>query len=213
MRDFNKKVNSICKQYLDAKTRPAWYEITAVNCLMQEVCFLDSFANEDVCALKSLREKYGAQEFVKHLEEVFDDPSVIRDLTGGLEIVGIDLDVPCYKYKFGLHELTSSGKLYQSVVELVLSDDSYLELLRAIVSDAHMNMNSLKYANRALFDRLSYQLDSTKVDDSCFSCKYPYIVTFDEANNDVEQILKQHPDLAPDPKCYLQYPFSLLPRE
>lgn len=49
--------------------------------------------------LISLCEKFGAEDFFRHLNEVFDYDGYIHDLSDGDEITAIDLDTPYYTYE------------------------------------------------------------------------------------------------------------------
>ncbi|MCM1429786.1 MAG: hypothetical protein NC097_08350 [Clostridium sp.] len=149
---------------------------------------------EDVARLRSLLGKYAKDEVHKHLDEIFDEDT-IYDFTCGDEITGIDLDNPKKLYRFGLHSLLKDGTLHRCEYKFSLGDEEYKKLLELMLEDQSLNFNSLEYADNQLYRSIKRHIDGTRGDDACFyENSSPFLVTFDEAQEDVEKILAEHPD-------------------
>ena len=82
---------AMAQDFLTTKQRGCFYRFTALDDNYDsEYCCDNELSADDVARLRVLKDKYG-NAFVGHLDEVFSDPDVIYDFTGGDEILAIDL--------------------------------------------------------------------------------------------------------------------------
>ncbi len=181
--------------YFNSKPRKPYYEIVALNeDNLSEVIYLEDFSDEEYQALMSLRERYGMDNYIQHLDEVFTDPDELHDLSCGQEIVRVNLDNPCYQYEFGRHELVNN-QLSRNTALVVMFDDNYISLLALMLSDPKMNMNKLQFADSFLYNTIYSQIIHMGCDDGFYMGDYPFLVTMDEVLKDAEAIRAQHPEL------------------
>lgn len=196
------KYAKLAKEFFATKSRKAYFAISAFSKdHLEEYDFYQEFSDKELQVLRTLRDKYGKDEFVKHLDEFIVDDCEYSDLAGEDEILNIDLDFKFYKYEFGRHEL-QGDKLtrYSALVEM--SDQSYISLLALCLEDQSMNINKLKYADETLYSMIMRGVDAYYFDDDhAYYAMHPYLVTMDELFADVEQILSNHPELRQDNSC------------
>lgn len=191
----NSRYTKLANDFLAKKKRKNYYEIIALNNdNLMELRFLQDFNDDDIKALRELREKYGKDDFVEHLDEVFTDPDEIYDFTCGYEILNINLDKPFHQYRFARHELIGDS-LQKSETLVELTDEWYVRLLSYCISDVEMNMNKLRYADKALHSILIKEVDNYLCDDGFFMGCNPYLITMDETKEDANQILAENPEL------------------
>lgn len=191
----NSKYTKLAKKFLAGKTRKNYYEIIALNeDNLVELRFLQDFNEEEIKTLRVLREKYGKDDFVKHLDEVFTDPDVIHDFTCGFKILNINLDKPYHQYSFARHELRGDS-FHRSEALVELSDEGYIRLLAYCIEDKDMNVNKLRYADKALYGIIIREVDNYLCDDGFFMGCNPYLITMDEIKEDAGQILAENPEL------------------
>ena len=90
---------TLAHNYLATKERTPHYEIRSISdaCPADGWCNLVSFSDEDMAKLLTLREKYGKEELFNHLDEIFDEDTIL-DLFYGSEIISLDLDYAHFKY-------------------------------------------------------------------------------------------------------------------
>ena len=75
-------LGQLAEEYFATKVRLLNYELTALDeDTLSEVCFYETFSEEEIQLLLSLRERYGQDEFVKHLDEIFTAPDELYDLS------------------------------------------------------------------------------------------------------------------------------------
>ena len=184
---------AMAKEFVPTKKRDCYYEFKFYNDDFGEEWFtLNLLTDEEVADIRALKGKYG-EEFVKHLDEVFDDPDIIHDFTGGCEILDIDLDNIYHKYAFSVHELKPNMNVVSHPEKVTLSDEEYAELMAWHIFDKNFSINLLRYRNRKLFDTVANGADSHFIlDGECFIAEAPYVTTLDEAKSDAETIIKQH---------------------
>ncbi len=193
---FNKSIYmQMATAYFNQKQRKPSYEVVALkeDCLA-EVIYLESFSDEEYQSLLSLRAKYGDDDYIKHLEEVFTDPDELYDLSCGQEIVSLNLDNPCYQYEFGRHELVGD-RLVKTTVHVVMFDEHYIMALALVLSDPKMNMNKLQFADEFLYRSIYSQVIHMSCDDGFYMGNHPFLITMDELERDAEAIRAQHPEL------------------
>lgn len=185
----------LAKKCLAGKNRKNYYEIMALDeDKLQQLRFLQEFNDEEVRSLKQLREKYGREEFFRHLDEVFQDPDEVHDLTCGREILDISLDKPYHQYTFCRHELSGDSLVrFKTLVEL--NDETYIRLLSYCIEDKDMTINKLRYADKAIYNTIVREVDSYLSDDGFYIGDKPYLITMDEIKSDAEMIIQENPDL------------------
>lgn len=183
----------MAKEFLATKERCNYYDFSTFDWEHHaEVIYCNPLTDEDVAALRALKEKYG-NEFVKHLVEVFKDPDLIHDMAGGEDIIDIDLVTIHHMYTFMIHELRPNGTLYDLSCLVKLKDEEYAELLAWHLYDDHFTINVLRREDSILYDTIMRQIDHRYYDeDGCYCIDYPYVPTLDEALTDTETILSQH---------------------
>lgn len=191
----NNEIEKVAKEFLANKNRKACYDVKAYNeSFCDEDCFVQEFDEDELTALKSLREKYGKDDFCKHLEEVFTDEDELYDLSCGEEIIDIDLDRPNYQYRFSRYDLVN-GVLQRTEMKLVLNDNHYLSLLKLCIEDKGMNMNKLRFADKSLYDLISHYIYWALCDeDRFYSMDWPFLIVMDEIMEDADKIAKEHPE-------------------
>lgn len=188
----------LAKKFLAGKPRKNYYEVLATDENCQTWRFLQELGSDTVKELRALREKYGNEGFVGHLDEVFTNIDEVHDLSGGCEIVDINLDKPLYQYYFARHEMEDDGSLHRAVSLVELSDEEYIRLVAYCLQDKGMNINKLRYADKALHATIVKEVDYYLCDDDFYIGARPYLITMDEIKEDVASILAQHPELSQD---------------
>ena len=97
---------TMAKNYLSSKKRTPHFEIRYINdcCPMDGWSTLEPFSEEEIESLVKLREKYGNDDFVHHLEEVVEEDT-LHDIALS-EVIYIDLETHYYMYNFKYHQIT-----------------------------------------------------------------------------------------------------------
>ena len=183
----------LAQDFLTTKQRNSFYRFTALDDNFdREYCCYNELSADDVARLRVLKDKYG-DAFVRHLDEVFSDPDIIHDFTGGGEILAIDLDHVHYYYSVSLHELQPDGTVYTIHTSVAFSDDEYARLIAWHLYDEHIVINTLRYRDRKLYDSVldGADLYHTDIDVDCLFVSNPYLITLDEARADADLIVRQ----------------------
>lgn len=185
---------TLATEFLTTKQRSNFYRFTALddNFDREYYCY-NELSADDVARLRALKDRYG-DSFVRHLDEVFSDPDVIHDFTGGGEILAIDLDHVHYHYGLALHELQADGTVHTIHTRVAFSDDEYARLLAWHLYDEHLVINTLRYRDRKLYDSVLDGADCyhTDIDGDCLFISNPYLITLDEARADADLIVHLH---------------------
>ena len=184
---------SLAQDFLSTKQRSCFYQFTALNDVFdREYCCYSELSSDDVARLRALKDRYG-DSFVSHLDEVFSDPDLIHDFTGGDQLLAIDLDHVYYYYGVSLHELQPDGSVHSVSTSVAISDDEYARLVAWHILDEHLTINTLRYRDRELFDTVLNGADLYHYDIDCdtFVVSNPYLVTLDEAHTDADLIVRQ----------------------
>ena len=184
---------ALANEFLATKQRSNFYQFTALNDNNIEYCCYNELSADDVDRLRALKAKYG-DDFVSHLDEVFSDPDLVHDFTGGGEILAIDLDNVYYHYSLSLHELQADGTIHTVHTRVAFSDDDYVRLIAWHLYDEHLVINTLRYRDRKLYDTVldGADLYHTDTDGNCLFVDSPYIITLDEPKADADLIVQQH---------------------
>jgi hypothetical protein len=183
----------LANEFLATKERENYYDFEAID---EEVSWYVHFANtltdEEVTRLRTAKEKYG-EEFLEHLDEVYDDLDVVDDYTGGCEIVDIDLDHVTHRYAFKIHELTPDGTVVTYDEDVELGDDEYAKLLAWHLLDEHLTINTLRHRDNDLYLAVMRGIDDHYYQkEGYYWVDNPYVATLDEAKADADAIVRQH---------------------
>lgn len=195
MTTINPVLITLAQNYLATKERTPHYEIRSISdcCEAGGWCNLQSFSEEEMIQLLALREKYGKDEFFNHLEEIFDEDT-LHDMIYGSEIISFDLDNEYYMYSFAYHQITDKG-VTSGKVKLHLEDETYARLLALHLENKDLTINSLRYADRELYELLTRGIDFHFCYDGDYLVCDPYTVTMDELKADAQKIREQHPEV------------------
>jgi hypothetical protein len=197
----------LAKERFAKKTRKKCTEVMALNVEEnEEDRFLLELSDEQLLALKALHEKYGAHEYVHHLDEVFEDMEALKEQTCDEPIVSINLEQSFYRYRFCRHELDEMGRTVTCETLVEMTDEEYCDLLSLCLMDKMMNMNKLRYACHELYQKLMQRIDWTLCDEGNYIGSRPFLVTMDEAKEDVWEIYKVNPYMM-NGSPNLGYPF------
>ena len=190
------------RDFFATKKRTEFYDVYANDEDCGEAVYENKFSDEELKALRALEEKYDSMEWVKHLDEVFTDPDELHDLSCGEEVLGIDLDLPHYKYRFVCHQLDKDS-LRKCEAYVELDDEAYIRLLTLCLKNPSLNMNSMKYADKKLYEQIMLGVDMRFVNEFGFyEADLPFLITMDEVMEDVKQILSVHPELKRETYSY-----------
>ena len=184
---------AMAQDFLTTKQRTSFYQFTALddNFDREYSCY-NELSADDVARLRALKDHYG-DTFVHHLDEVFSDPDIIHDFTGGGQILAIDLDHVHYYYSVSLHELQPDGTVHTVNTSVAFSDDEYARLIAWHLYDEHLVINTLRYRDRKLYDSVldGADLYHTDIDVDGLFVSNPYLITLDEARADADLIVRQ----------------------
>ena len=183
---------AMAQDFLTTKERDCFYLFTALddNFDREYYCY-NELSADDVARLRALKDHYG-DAFVRHLDEVFSDPDIIHDFTGGREILAIDLNHLHYHYDLSLHELQPDGTVHTIHTSVAFSDDEYARLIAWHLYDEHLVINTLRYRDRKLYDSVLDGADLYHIDGDCLFVSNPYLITLDEARADADLIVRHH---------------------
>lgn len=185
---------TLATEFLTTKERSNFYQFTALddNYGTEYLCY-NELSADDVARLRALKDHYG-DDFVSHLNEIFSDPDLLHDFTGGGEILAIDLDNVHYHYGVSLHELQADGTVHTIHTRVAFSDDEYARLVAWHLYDEHLTVNTLRYRDRKLYDSVldGADLYHTDIDGDCLFVSNPYLITLDEARADADLIVRHH---------------------
>lgn len=182
----------LATEFLAKKERKNYYEFKVVQEPFADYVFpLNELSDEDVKHLRELKEKY-QEAFVKHLSEALDEDT-IDDLDCGDELVDIDLDNVQHQYRFKVHHLKQDGTVRSYDRLVTLTDEEYARLLAWHVFDNHLIINTLRYRDCNLYNRILREVDLYYWEDHIAIMQDdPYLVTMDEAKADAEMIMKEN---------------------
>ena len=191
MNEELEKYQEMAKSYLAKKERINYYETEGFDDTHCESAYmLTELTDDEVRQIRALKERYGKEDFVKHLNEVFDDEDVIYDLFYG-DPVDIDLDHIYHKYRFSVHEVCGEDKIKTQKLLIQMSDEVYSKLLAWYLFDEHLVINTLLYHDEELFKLISRKVIHLLSDEGCFMSDTPYTITMDEAKEDSKLIAEE----------------------
>ena len=73
-------------------------------------------------------------------------------------------------------------------------DETYVRLLAHHLENKDLTINSLRYADKDLFDIVTRGVDCNFCYDDIYEVSDPYTITMDEARADAQKIREQNPD-------------------
>ena len=185
----------LATDYVSTKQRKRFYEVVALTeDNLEEVIYLQPFSEDECKAIRSLKDNYGEDHYIDHLDEVFIDPEDLYELSYGQDIVHIDIDNPSYKYKFALHEF-DNNKYTRRSLDVIMDDEQYIKALSLFLSDSEMNFNKLQFACSFLYDIIYSQIVHTLCDERFYFSSYPFLITMDEIRKDAMNIRAMNPEL------------------
>ena len=141
-----------------------------------------------------MKEKY-PDNYVLHLNEIFDDPDDICNFSEGQELVSIDTDYVMHKYAVTIYIVQLPNKQLQSFSdEIILTDVEYTRLLAWHLLYKNITMNSLYYYDRNLFSAITRNIDNYfyQLEGYMMVANNPYCASLDEAIADAEAIINLH---------------------
>ena len=182
----------LAKEFLAKKERKNYYEFKVIQEPFAEyVTTQNELSDEDVQRLRELKEKYH-EAFVAHLSEALDEDT-IDCLDCGDELVDIDLDNVQHQYHFKVHHLYQDGTVHSYDRMVTLTDEEYARLLAWHVLDNRLIINTLRYRDSNLYNRILREVDLYYWEDGmAMMVGEPYLVTMDEAKADAELIMKEN---------------------
>ena len=121
------------------------------------------------------------------------DEDTIHDMVYGSEIISFDLDTEYYMYSFVYHQIKPQGVVTGNV-KINLMDETYVRLLAHHLENKDLTINSLRYADKDLFDIVTRGVDCNFCYDDIYEVSDPYTITMDEARADAQKIREQNPD-------------------
>lgn len=192
MNEEFEKYLEMAKAYLAKKERKNYYETESFGEPYPDSVYVyTALTDDEVKQIRTIKERYGKEEFVKHLNEVFDDEDVISDMFYG-DPIDINLDQVYHMYRFAVHQVCSDGKVISYNVLIQLSDEDYSKLLAWYLYDEHLIINTLQYRDEELFKLISHKVIYHISDDGFLMHTSPYAITMDEAEEDSKLIAQEN---------------------
>ena len=91
------------------------------------------------------------------------------------------------------HQITPQGVVTGNV-KINLMDETYVRLLAHHLENKDLTINSLRYADKDLFDIVTRGVDVCFCYDGIYEVCEPYTVTMDEIRADAQNIREQNPN-------------------
>ena len=182
----------LANEFLVTKERKNFYEFECIDEMFDKsVCYANELSDDEVSKIKQLKEKY-PENYVLHLNEIFDDPDDICNFSEGQELVSIDTDYVMHKYAVTIYIVQLPNKQLQSFSdEIILTDVEYTRLLAWHLLYKNITMNSLYYYDRNLFSAITRNIDNYfyQLEGYMMVANSPYCASLDEAIADAEAII------------------------
>ena len=185
----------LANEFLVTKERKNFYEFECIDEMFDKsVCYANELSDDEVSKINQLKEKY-PDNYVLHLNEIFDDPDDICNFSEGQELVSIDTDYVMHKYAVTIYIVQLPNKQLQSFSdEIILTDVEYTRLLAWHLLYKNITMNSLYYYDRNLFSAITRDIDHYfyQLEGYMMVANSPYCASLDEAIADAEAIINLH---------------------
>lgn len=147
---------------------------------------LSELDEEERTTVLALREKYGEEDFMNHIEEC----DYLIDIPDGLDILKVDLDTPHYLYNFKIREYcqeTDSLEAQNNLVEV--NNDTYAKMLTYSLMDSIRSIMDVRRYDKELYDDIMEQSMFNQT--SWFGhVRKPFLVTLDELEEDRAKLLQ-----------------------
>lgn len=185
----------LANEFLVTKERKNFYEFECIDEMFDKsVCYANELSDDEVSKINQLKEKY-PDNYVLHLNEIFDSPDDICNFSEGQELVSIDTDYVMHKYAVTIYIVQLPNKQLQSFSdEIILTDVEYTRLLAWHLLYKNITMNSLYYYDRNLFSAITRNIDNYfyQLEGYMMVANSPYCASLDEAIADAEAIINLH---------------------
>lgn len=184
---MNKNIQKLVKNYLSNKEKPTFYTcVTTDDFGYDRQEWLVQIDDEDLKALKALREKYG-DDYINHTQGAIDEWS---DITMDGTARSLDLDHPHHLYALGI--VTFEGdKAKRTEYMALLADEDHAKLVEHFVDYPNFNIHCLGLEDPDLYKRVMDEVeDHFRTDDETLMFRSTYAVTLDEAESDAAAIRK-----------------------
>ena len=185
----------LANEFLVTKERKNFYEFECIDEIFDKsVCYANELSDDKVSKINQLKEKY-PDNYVLHLNEIFDDPDDICNFSEGQELVSIDTDYVMHKYAVTIYIVQLPNKQLQSFSdEIILTDVEYTRLLAWHLLYKNITMNSLYYYDGNLFSAITRNIDNYfyQLEGYMMVANSPYCASLDEAIADAEAIINLH---------------------
>ena len=185
----------LANEFLVTKERKNFYEFECIDEIFDKsVRYANELSDDEVSKINQLKEKY-PDNYVLHLNEIFDDPDDICNFSEGQELVSIDTDYVMHKYAVTIYIVQLPNKQLQSFSdEIILTDVEYTRLLAWHLLYKNITMNSLYYYDRNLFSAITRNIDNYfyQLEGYMMVANSPYCASLDEAIADAEAIINLH---------------------
>ena len=182
----------LANEFLVTKERKNFYEFECIDEMFDKsVCYANELSDDEVSKINQLKEKY-PDNYVLHLNEIFDDPDDICNFSEGQELVSIDTDYVMHKYAVTIYIVQLPNKQLQSFSdEIILTDVEYTRLLAWHLLYKNITMNSLYYYDGNLFSAITRNIDNYfyQLEGYMMVANSPYCASLDEAIADAEAII------------------------
>lgn len=199
---FYPEIHEIVKNYLANKKRTPYYIVEVLEDYDEKIdpyetsSFTLPLSEEEVSAFRQLIDKYGETDFVNHLKENPEVADFVSDCDTWSKLISVDLNFKQYKYNYTRHYLTPKGdNAVRS--DIIISDKTYTKLLYLGLTDGPLCFNYLREQDEELYNSLNLYIRMDTYNEFSDSRRdhTPFLVTLDEAEEDVKTILSQNPDL------------------
>jgi len=181
------EIKVLVDKYLENKERTNYYEFNYIsNEYGVERGYLNPLDEDDHKKMLALEQKYG-KDMIEHLAESFPDEDEVHDFSAGQELTCIDLHTVYHLYR--INQVYADGdKAKRFEFKAEISDEDYATLLFYAVDEPFFSVNTLRYRNPELFNRLICSLDYACNRDSAITIECPYTFELTEISEDANNI-------------------------
>lgn len=148
---------------------------------------LSELDEEERTTVLALREKYGEEDFMNHMEEC----DYLIDIPDGLDILKVDLDTPHYLYNFQIREYNQETNSFESCHNLIeVDNDTYAKMLTYSLMDSIRSIMDVRRYDKELYDDI---MEKAMFQYTSWYDGYgrkPFVVTLDELEEDRAKLLQ-----------------------
>ena len=199
---FYPEIHEIVKNYLANKARATRYTIVVEVDDDEDVCsdgtvsYTMPLSEEEISAFRQLIEKYGEKDFGNHLEEKPAVAGFLECDPHWRKLLEVNLNYAEHKYRYTRHYLTHEGE--KSIPSsITIGERTYTKLLYLGVTKGPICFNYLREQDEEVYNSIDLAIRVDTFDEYSDTKRNhtPFLVTLDEADEDVKAILEQNPDL------------------